>query len=55
MTEQQVPMLLRIIRLLLALQQKELKPESCSAGEDITTSTDITGLNSLFVMQILMA
>ncbi|XP_050295994.1 intermembrane lipid transfer protein VPS13B [Anthonomus grandis grandis] len=43
MTEQQVPMLMRLLMLLYALQQKQLKPESETAIDGATTSSENKG------------
>ncbi|XP_030768330.1 vacuolar protein sorting-associated protein 13B-like isoform X2 [Sitophilus oryzae] len=40
MTEQQVPMLMRLLMLLYALQQKQLKSESCSTTDTAGPSSD---------------
>ncbi|KAF2899132.1 hypothetical protein ILUMI_07041 [Ignelater luminosus] len=44
MTEQQVPMLMRISMLLLALQQRQLKPEPNLRTESDTIPPDIAGM-----------
>lgn len=43
MTEQQVPMLLRLLMLLQALQQKQLKPEKETSSDNSNTPSDVRG------------
>lgn len=43
MTEQQVPMLMRLLKLLYALQQKQLKPKRGEEGESAGNSQDAKG------------
>lgn len=43
MTEQQVPMLLRLLMLLYALQQKQLKPEKDATSDNSNAPSDIRG------------
>lgn len=43
MTEQQVPMLLRLLKLLYALQQKQLKPKGGTEGESSGNVQDVKG------------
>lgn len=44
MTEQQVPMLMRLLKLLYALQQRQLKPKRERDGESSGSSQDTKGL-----------
>lgn len=44
MTEQQVPMLMRIAMLLIALQQRQLKPETNLRTESDNIPADIAGI-----------
>lgn len=43
MTEQQVPMLMRLLKLLYALQQKQLKPKNGTDVENLVACTDSKG------------
>lgn len=47
MTEQQVPMFMRIMMLLIALQQKQLKPHSDSQVDLTATTSELRGNKSI--------
>lgn len=47
-TEQQVPMLMRLLMLLYALQQKQLKPDSESTIDGLGNSDTKSGINTQF-------
>lgn len=47
-TEQQVPMLMRLLMLLYALQQKQLKPDSESTIDGLGNSDPKSGINTYF-------